>query len=165
MRRETPEPRAQIRACALLKASARPSATAKGWPRLPAKCKAPSDDDATFCDACGASIVAARVCACGATSVHDARFCKQCGRSFEVAAHVSEAYSERSSGASNRDHRRRAPTQVRGVRYQEPRRCVQVQQLRQPVPVTASREAHVNLQRARLAGMGKKGRVDSRRRV
>jgi hypothetical protein len=60
------------------------------------QCNAPSDEDATFCDACGASLVDARVCACGTTNVHDARFCKKCGRSFESDAKASEvARSER----------------------------------------------------------------------
>jgi hypothetical protein len=50
------------------------------------KCGDKNDEDAVFCNACGASIVVARVCACGTTNPRDARFCKKCGRSFELSA-------------------------------------------------------------------------------
>jgi hypothetical protein len=64
----------------------RPVTAARRDTRACAKCGAPNDEDAVFCNACGASIDVPRICSCGTTNASEARFCKKCGGPFDVTA-------------------------------------------------------------------------------
>jgi Double zinc ribbon len=68
--------------------------------RVCGTCHAPNDEDAIFCNGCGASLVVERVCDCGTSNAGGARFCKKCGRSLEIGAQAPTATPNKPSRRS-----------------------------------------------------------------